>query len=111
MGQISISLVTASQIPAAPFIDRLNWSIWSDRNKCLMLLTLLTHDRDPEVLARLRPKALPALIEMAQWRNPGHSSGPILLLGRIAGIDESEFGKLVGKGAAGAVLAAVLRLS
>jgi hypothetical protein len=100
----------ARQIPAAPFIAKLNSSIWSDRNKGLMLLTPLTRDRNPEVLAELRAHALPALIEMAQWRNPGHSAGPILLLGRIAGIDESELDKLAQTGDAGPVLAAIQRL-
>jgi len=100
----------ARQIPAAPFIDKLNSSVWSDRNKGLMLLTKLTRDRNPEVLAELRAKALPALIEMAQWRNPGHSAGPIRLLGRIAGIDESDLDKLAESGDAEPVLAAIKRL-
>jgi hypothetical protein len=63
-----------------------------------MLLTSLTRDRSPEVLDKLRAKALPALIEMAQWRNPGHAAGPLRLLGRIAGIDESELDKLADAG-------------
>jgi len=102
--------VFAQQIPAAPFIAKLNSSIWSDRNKGLMLLTPLTRDRNPAVLAELRAQALPALIEMAQWRNSGHAAGPIRLLGRIAGMDESELDKLAQTGDAGPVLAAIQRL-
>jgi hypothetical protein len=100
----------ARQIPAAPFIDKLNSSIWSDRNKALMLLTLITRGRNPEVLAKLRAQALTALIEMAQWENPGHSAGPIHLLGRIAGMSEIEVNKLAEAGDAGPVLAAIRRL-
>jgi hypothetical protein len=47
---------------------------------------------------------------MAQWQNPGHSEGPIRLLGRIAGIDESELDKLAATGNAGPVLAAIRKL-
>ena len=100
----------ARQIPAGPFIDKLNSSVWSDRNKGLMLLTPLTRDRNPEVLADLKAHALSALIEMAQWRNPGHAAGPIRLLGRIAGMSESELDQLAESGDAGPVLAAIQRL-
>jgi hypothetical protein len=110
LGVLAATPAFARQIPAAPFIDKLNSSIWSDRNKGLMLLTPLTRDRNPEVLAKLKAKALPALIEMAQWQNPGHSAGPIRLLGRIAGIDESELDKLAATGNAGPVLAAIRKL-
>lgn len=97
----------ARQIPARPFIEKLNSSAWSDRNKGLMLLVFLTRDRNPEILAALKNAALPALMEMAQWQNPGHAAGPIRLLGRIAGIDERELDKLAESGNAGPVLAAV----
>ena len=40
----------ARKIPAEPFIESLNSSIWSDRNKGLMLLMYLTADRNPVVL-------------------------------------------------------------
>lgn len=40
----------ARQIPARPFVERLNSAVWSDRNKGLMLLAFLTRDRDPAVL-------------------------------------------------------------
>src|SRR5690606_3127051 len=85
----------------------LNSPVWSDRNKGLMLLPRLTRDRNPQTLAHLKAKALPALIEMAQWQNPGHSEGPILLLGRIAGMDAKELDALARQGDAGPVLAAL----
>ena len=100
----------ARQIPALPFIESLNSSVWSDRNKALMLLTFLTRDRSPEVLAALKAQALPALMEMARWQNPGHSAGPIRLLGRIAGIDESALDRLAEKGRAGPVLDAMEKM-
>jgi hypothetical protein len=110
LGVLAATPEIARQIPAAPFIDKLNSHVWSDRNKGLMLLTPLTRSRDPQVLAVIRAKALPALVEMAQWQFAGHAGGPIRLLGRIAGMDESELDKLADKGDAGPVIAAVGKL-
>ncbi len=100
----------ARQIPAAPFIDKLNSPVWSDRNKGLMLLTPLTRARDPQVLAAIRAKALPALVEMARWQFVGHAAGPIRLLGRIAGMNEFELDRLAEKGESGPVIDAVRKL-
>jgi hypothetical protein len=97
----------ARGIPAEPFIQKLNSPVWSDRNKGLMLLVPLTRDRDRKVLELVKARALDSLIEMAQWQNPGHSGGPIRLLGRIAGMDESVVDKLADAGDAGPVIAAV----
>jgi hypothetical protein len=111
LGVLADSPETARRIPASPFVETLNSPVWSDRNKGLMLLTRLTRDRDPGVLAELRAKALPALIEMAQWQNPGHSEGAILLLGRIAGMDAAKLAELAAEGSAEPVLAAIRRLN
>jgi hypothetical protein len=107
---LAFTLDFARQIPAAPFIGKLNSPVWSDRNKGLMLLTPLTRARDPQVLAEIRTKALPSLIEMAQWQFSGHAAGPIRLLGRIAGLDETELDRLADKGDAGPVLLAISKL-
>jgi hypothetical protein len=74
-----------------------------------MLLTSLTRDRKPHVLQSLRDLALPDLIEMASWQNPGHSGGAIRLLGRIAGMDEKMLDDLARKGVAAPVIAVVLK--
>jgi hypothetical protein len=110
LGVLAESPAIARQIPAAPFVEKLNSPIWSDRNKGLMLLTRLTRDRTPNVLAELRSKALPALVEMSQWQFAGHSGNAILLLGRIAGMDVAALEKLAEKGDAGPVLAALADL-
>lgn len=110
LGVLAATPEFARQIPAAPFIEMLNSPVWSDRNKGLMLLTFHTRSRDPQVLAAIRAKALPALVEMAQWQFAGHAAGPIRLLGRIAGIDEIELNNLADKGDAGPVISAVGKL-
>jgi hypothetical protein len=100
----------ARKIPGASFIEKLNSPAWSDRNKGLMLLTLLTRERDPELLAKIRAEALPALVEMAVWQNPAHAEGPIRILGRIAGLDEKALDQLVGGGDIRPLLAAIEKL-
>ena len=63
---------------------------WTDRNKAAGLLMALTRTRDAETLRKLRAEALDALVEMAKWRSLGHAMTARLVLGRIAGVDESR---------------------
>lgn len=78
------------KISAAPFIDLLNSVFWTDRNKASLALFPLTDSRDPKLLKLLRRKALPSLFEMARWQSAGHAFGPLMILGRIAGISDGE---------------------
>jgi hypothetical protein len=78
------------KISFAPFIDLLNSVMWTDRNKSSLALFPLTDSRDPKLLKDLRTKALPSLIEMARWHSTGHAYGPMMILGRIAGIPDPE---------------------
>ena len=41
-------------------------------------------------LAHLRERALPALIEMARWKHLAHALPAFILLGRMAGLPETE---------------------
>jgi hypothetical protein len=85
----------AAQIPAPPFIQMLSSGTWTDRNKAGFLLGQLSEARDPKLLGQLRAGALPPLIEMARWRHPGHAYSARILLGRIAGIEESRLQQLL----------------
>jgi hypothetical protein len=78
------------QVAAEPFVDLLNSLTWSDRNKSSLALMSLTEARDPALLATLRQKAVTALAEMARWKNPGHATAPLMILGRVAGIPEKD---------------------
>jgi len=75
-------------IPLGPFVALLNSPVWTDRNKASLVVAALTERRDSADLALLRREALPALVEMARWRNPGHAGAPFLIVGRIAGWDD-----------------------
>jgi hypothetical protein len=88
----------AAQIPAAGFVEILNSGKWVDRNKASFLLVDLSKARAPKLLAALRAQALASLLEMARWRS-GHAYFARVLLGRIAGIEETRLQKLVGDNA------------
>lgn len=81
------------EIPSHPFVALLNSLNWTDRNKSSLALSELTENRDPAILAELREQAVPALVEMARWKSPGHAQPAFFLLGRIAGLPEEQIRK------------------
>jgi hypothetical protein len=68
------------------------------------VLVALTKSRDPRVLAQLRAEAIDPLLEMARWRSIGHAEAALLVLGRIAGMDEDALTKLIEAGQVNAIL-------
>ena len=89
---------TASEIPAQGLIDLLNSGLYTDRSKAYPLLEIITSTRDPELLRRLRSECLPSLIEIARWQHQGYARLSLLMLGRIAGIDEARIDQLIESG-------------
>jgi hypothetical protein len=87
----------AEKIPAAIFVGMLNSGSWTDRNKAGGLLLRLTEKRDPKLLEQLRTEALNSLVEMARWRDLGHAFSYRIMLGRIAGMDETHVEKMAEK--------------
>jgi HEAT repeat protein len=77
------------QIDPEPFVQMLHSLSWSDRNKAVMVLLALTKPRPLPVLRDLSRGALEPLIEMANWED-SHNRMALTLLGRIAGIPDSE---------------------
>jgi len=86
------------QVPAARFEPLLHSIVWTDRNKGAALFDALTESRDPDLLAMLRAKALAPLREMAQWKDRDHAMFALLVLGRIAGIEEARLQQLAADG-------------
>jgi len=97
---------TASQIPPQSFVAMLNSGLWTDRNKAGLLLMVLTGSRSSRLLERLRTEALPSLIEMARWHDPSHAQAYRVLLGRIAGLDETRIQQLIAGGRVEEIIAA-----
>jgi hypothetical protein len=96
------------RVPYAPFIDLLDSPVWTDLNKASGALGALTVGRDPELLAMLRRRSLPALVTMARWRDRGHAQDAYMILGRIAGYSDSDLMSRWTKGDAEPVIAAAL---
>jgi hypothetical protein len=72
------------------FIEMLNSLSWSDRNRAVGALQILTDQPNPAILDQIRGRALEALIEMAHWKTLAHALPPYLLLGRVLGLPEEE---------------------
>lgn len=77
-------------VPPEPLVDLLNSLVWTDRNKSSMALMQISENRDPALLAVLKTRALPSLVEMARWKVPGHALAPFFILARIAGVPDNE---------------------
>ena len=88
----------ADRIPAEGFVAMLSSGSWTDRNKAGFLLVELSERREARLLSQLRSQALDSLIEMAHWRSRGHADFARILLGRIAGIEETRLQQLVAAG-------------
>ena len=101
----------AERIPAAGFIEMLSSGSWTDRNKAGYVLDALTKWRNPRLLGQLRSNALDTLLEMARWRVNGHAYSARMLLGRIAGIEESRLKRLAENGEAEQIIDALKKKS
>jgi hypothetical protein len=75
------------------FIEMLNSLEWTDRNKASMALITLLEKRPQAAMEQLRDRALDSVVEMARWKDLGHSFAPFVLLGRAANIPEAEIQK------------------
>src|SRR5215210_1711753 len=96
-------------VPSAPFIEMLNSPVWTDRNKSSIAVMELSESRDPNLLAELRARALPALVEMARWKSEGHATASIMILGRLAGMSDQAIIATVSRGDRESIIDAVMR--
>jgi hypothetical protein len=74
-------------------IEMLNSLIWTDRTKAAAGLERLTRSRDPNAIAQLAERALPAVLEMAHWKSATHAKPAYVIAGRVAGLSEEEIEK------------------
>lgn len=97
------------QIPARPFIEFLHSPVWTDRNKAVGALMVLSRKRDPELLKTLLQEALAPLVEMARWKSEGHALAPFVILGRIAGYSDAAARDLWNRGNREVVIQAAMK--
>ncbi len=98
---------SAFRIDPTPFVDLLLSSRWTDRNKGSLLLARLTESRDPGVLTAVAERALPSLVEGANWTDAGHAYAFQEILGRVGGIPEARLQELIRNGQTAEIVAAV----
>ena len=76
--------------PLTWFVEMLNSLYWTDRHSAAVALATFTEKRDPNLMAHLRERALPALVEMARWQHLPHALPAFMILGRVAGLEEKQ---------------------
>ncbi|MGH9592599.1 MAG: hypothetical protein ACRD5L_05870 [Bryobacteraceae bacterium] len=91
------------------FIEMLNSLSWSDRDRALRALDVLTESRDASALDQLRVRALDSLVEMARWKVLNHALPACILLGRIAGLTEQQIQDDWSRGDRQTIIAAALK--
>lgn len=91
-------------------VEMLNSIIWTDRNTAAVNLVNLTEYRDPETLGQLRDRALPALIDMAQWAHLPHALPSFILLGRVLEMEEQDIQNTWSKGEQAVLIARARQL-
>ena len=99
------------KIPATWFVEMLNSTLFTDRNKASLALMNLTEKRDPSTISHILDRALTPLIEMAQWKSLGHALPGFILLGRLVGWSEEEIHEKWKQGAREELLGLVGDLS
>ena len=90
------------------FLDMLRSVTWTDRNKVTFLLDGMSKSNATALLATLRARALPELIEMARWKSEGHAFPSVRILGRIAGWDDDRTTKAWRDGGLETIIAAAV---
>jgi hypothetical protein len=90
------------------FIEMLNSLSWSDRERALSALQILTEGRDAPMLEQLRNRALPALVEMSRWKTLEHALPAFILTGRVAGLSEQQIQDAWTRGDRESVIAAAM---
>jgi HEAT repeat protein len=86
------------------FVEMLNSIVLSDRTRATNALITLTDTRPPDTLALLRERALPSLVEMAQWNSLRYALPAFILVGRIGGLSEQMIQDSWTKGQRAAVI-------
>ena len=72
------------------FVEMLNSLSLSDRQRAAAALVTLTGSDGEKALQQIRERAWDSVVEMAGWHSLRHAVPAFVLLGRIAGMSESE---------------------
>jgi hypothetical protein len=76
------------RVPYQPFIELLNSTFWTDRNKASFVLMALATAENVPLLNALRARAFDSLADMVRWESTGHAMPAALILGRMGGLPD-----------------------
>jgi len=88
----------AYKIAPVWLVEMLNSVVLGDRVIASQTLVLLTDQPNQEALDLMRDRATPALIDMARWNTLEYALPAFLLLGRTAGVPETQLQDQWSKG-------------
>jgi hypothetical protein len=91
-------------LPATWFAELLHSIVLSDRVESTKALLTLTDRANHDALDLIRARGLESLVEMAQWKTPRYALPPFLLLGRVAGLTDTQTQDYWAKGNKAAVI-------
>jgi hypothetical protein len=97
-------LVPEVKIAPVWLVEMLNSLALGDRLQAVGALVVLTDQPNPAALDLIRERALPALADMARWKTLEYALPAFMLLGRAAGVPETQLQDQWGKGDREAVL-------
>ena len=92
------------RIAPADLVGLLNSVVLSDRMESTRVLLALTERQNAAALDLIRERALPALAEMARWQTLSYAQPPFQLLGRVAGLKDTQVNDSWEKGDREAVI-------
>ena len=98
-------------VPYESLVAMLDSPVWTDRNKSSFALAQITASREPALLALLRARALPSLIEMAHWFHLPHAGPALTILGRLAGMPDADIYRTLQRGDRAPILEAAKRIA
>ena len=78
------------KVPATWFVEMLNSIVLSDREQATEALVILTDGDAGPTLELMRERALGTLVEMARWKTLRYALPSFLLVGRIAGVADTQ---------------------
>jgi len=96
------------QISPTWFVEMLNSIVLSDRTRATKALINLTDARPAATLNLIRERALPSLVQMAQWRSLRYALPAFILLGRAGGLSEDQIQESWTRGDRAAMVLQVL---
>jgi hypothetical protein len=86
----SLDPVQKIEIEPTWLVEMLNSIVLHDRMEAVQVLLALTDHGGRAAIERIRERALPALTEMSRWKTPSYALPAFLLLGRVAGMEDSQ---------------------